>query len=229
MDNRPTMKELPDSERPRERLQSRGENALSDAEILAIILRSGIKGENVMAMAQRLLANHGGLQGLARLSFQQLQEERGLGFAKAAELKAALEIGRRLAAEVVDQRAQIRTPVDVYPLVSDMSTMEQEHFRVLLLDAKNRVIACRDIYKGAADRAVVRVAEVFREAVRYNALALIMVHNHPSGDPSPSSDDLALTEACVKAGRVLSIDVYDHFIVGRGLPYSLREHGIPFC
>ncbi|MHB9091966.1 MAG: UPF0758 domain-containing protein, partial [Chloroflexota bacterium] len=157
----PTIKDLPASERPRERLLARGPGELANQDLLAILLRTGLKNENAVAVAQRLLARFGGLEGLARVSAAELSRERGLGDAKAAQLVASLELGRRLANAQPMERMQVRTPGDVARLLTEMEFLEQEHLRVVLLDAKNHVLAVREVYKGAADRATVRVAEVF--------------------------------------------------------------------
>ncbi|CAG0936004.1 hypothetical protein TFLX_04865 [Thermoflexales bacterium] len=185
----PTIKDLPTGDRPRERLCRDGATALSTAELLAIIFRVGVDGENVLALAQRLLAKYGGLTGLARASFSDLQNEHGLGEAKVATLKAAFELGRRLTITSPDDRIQVRSPADAANLLmGEMSLLEQEHLRVMLLDTRNRVLAVPTIYIGSFNTSVIRVSELFREAIRRNAAALIVAHNHPSGDPTPSPD-----------------------------------------
>ncbi len=225
---RPTIKDLPPSERPRERLLARGAGELTTPELLAIVLRTGIRSENAVAVAQRLLARFGGLAGLARASPGELCAERGLGAAKAAQLQAALELGRRLAAARPEDRAQIRSPADAASLLMEMGLLEQETLRVVLLDARNHVVAVREVYKGAADRATIRIAEVFREAIRANSVAVVVAHNHPSGDPSPSADDVRVTEQIVEAGKLLNIEVLDHLVIGRDRYVSLRERRLGF-
>jgi DNA repair protein RadC len=224
----PTIKDLPPSERPRERLLARGPSELANQELLAIVLRTGVKSENAVAVAQRLLARFGGLEGLARASLGELCAERGLGEAKAAQLQAALEIGRRLAAARPEERVQVRSPSDVANLLMEMGLLEQEHLRVVLLNTRNQVLAVREVYKGAADRATIRVAEVFREAVRANSTAVVVAHNHPSGDPSPSPEDVRVTEEIVQAGKLLDIEVLDHLVIGRDRYVSLRERRLGF-
>jgi DNA repair protein RadC len=180
----PTIKELPSSERPRERLLHHGANALSNAELLAIILRTGTRDENVIRVAQRMLATFGGLSGLAQANTAELTAEKGLGPAKTAQLKAALELGRRLLIESPEERPQIRAPADAANLVmSEMSLLEQEHLRIMLLDTKNRVLATPTIYVGSLNTSLIRVGELFREAIRANCASLIVLHNHPSGAP----------------------------------------------
>ena len=227
--NHLTIKELQPDERPRERLRLRGAGALSNGELLAILLNTGIPGESVTAVAQRLLATHGGLNALLRLDFEELARERGVGVAKAARVKAGLELANRLAAIRGDDRPQIVSPDDVVDLIGmEMAALEQEQLRTVLLDTKHRVVALRTIYQGSANQANVRIGEVFRDAVRVNAVAMIVVHNHPSGDPTPSSADIVLTTEISRAGKMLDIDVLDHLIIGRARHVSLRRLGLGF-
>jgi len=226
---RPTIKEMPLPERPRERLSRLGPGALSTAELLAIILRTGASGENVLAVASRLLARHDGLAGLARISFSELIAERGLGAAKASQLQAALELGRRLALTIPQERLQIRNPTDVATLLmAEMGHLEQENFCVLFLDTRNRVLGSESVYKGSLNQSQVRVGEVFREAVRRNCAAVIVAHNHPSGDPTPSPEDVAVTHDLASAGKLLGIEVLDHLIIGQQRWISMRERGLGF-
>ncbi|HEY64129.1 MAG TPA: JAB domain-containing protein [Caldilineae bacterium] len=223
------IRDLPVSERPRERLKHYGAGALSTSELLAIILRVGVQGESVVQVANRLLAQYGGLAGLARASFADLCAERGVGEAKAAQLKAALELGRRLLVASPQDRPQVTSPADAANLVSlDMSVLEQEEMRVLLLDTRNRVLAIETVYKGSLNSAVVRIGELFRGAIRANSAAIILVHNHPSGDPSPSPEDIRLTRDAIQAGKLLGIEVLDHLIIGQGKYVSLKERGLGF-
>jgi DNA repair protein RadC len=224
-----SVKEMAEDERPRERLKLRGPASLSDGDLLAIILNTGIVGETVTAVAQRLLADHGGLRGLMRLDVLELARIRGLGDAKAVKLKAALELGRRLAALSPDQLPQISSPDDVVSLVGiEMASLDQEQLRVVLLDTKHRVIGQKTVYQGSVNQAQVRVAEVFRDAIRHNAVAVVAVHNHPSGDPTPSAADVALTSELAKAGTLLDIELLDHMIIGQGRSTSLRRLGLGF-
>ncbi len=226
---RPTIKELPSSERPRERLLRHGANALSSAELLAVVLRTGARHENVVRLAQRLLASFGGLAGLARASPAELMAEKGLGPAKVAQLKAALELGRRLLVESPRERPRVILPDDAANLVmSEMSLLEQEHLRVMLLDSKNYVLATPTVAVGSLNTNLVRVGEIFREAIRANCASLIVLHNHPSGDPTPSAADVALTRRIVEAGRLLGIEVIDHLIIGRRRFVSLKDSGLGF-
>ncbi len=225
---RPTVRAWPESERPREKLARHGAHALSTAELLAIILRTGTVGEDAVALAQRLLVARGGLAGLADASMTELTGEHGLGLAKGAQLQAALELGRRLILDPGAARPRVCSPGDAATLVMDMGLLPREALRVLLLDTKNQVVAAPVVYQGSINTVVVRAGELFREAVRHNAASLILAHNHPSGDPTPSPEDIAVTRAVVAAGRLLAIDVLDHLVIGRGRFVSLKERDLGF-
>jgi DNA repair protein RadC len=225
----PTIHDFPLGERPRERLQYYGPTALSNAELLAILLRVGMPGENVVALSTRLLTQFGGLAGLARASFGELATIKGLGTAKTAQLKAAIELGRRLLVTSPDARPQITSPLDVANLLMlEMGSLEQEHLRTLLLDTKNRVLASPTVYVGNVNSSIIRVSEIFRDAVRENATAIIVAHNHPSGDPTPSPEDVQVTRTIVEAGSLLGIDVLDHLVIGHQRFVSLKERGLGF-
>ena len=221
--------DLPASDRPRERLKQLGPQALSSAELLAILLRVGVSGENAVQVGQRLLQTFGGLGGLQRAAFEEVCAARGIGAAKAAQIKAAIEIGRRLALETPPARPLVRSPADAAALVQyEMAGLEKEHMRVLLLDTRNRVLDIVEVARGSVNAAHLRIAEVFTPAVRRNAAAVLVVHNHPSGDPSPSPDDTAITRAIVQAGRLLDIEVLDHLVIGQGKFVSMKERGLGF-
>jgi DNA repair protein RadC len=222
--------DLHESDRPRERLASLGAQALSNAELLAILLRVGVQGENAVQVGQRLLGKYKGLIGIHRAPFDELVCERGLGAAKAAQIKAAIELGRRLPLEAPEERASINSPADAAALVQyEMSVLEQEHLRVLLLDTRNHVLDTVEVYKGSLNSSQVRVGEVFKAAIRRSAAAVIVVHNHPSGDPTPSPDDVAVTRAFVQAGKLLDVELLDHLIIGQGSWVSLKERGLGFA
>ncbi|MBC8330670.1 MAG: DNA repair protein RadC [Anaerolineae bacterium] len=221
--------DLASSERPRERLAQLGAQALSNAELLAILLRVGVRGENAVQVGTRLLQSFDGLSGLHRASYAEVCDQHGIGLAKAAQIKAAIELGRRLTLESPEERPSIHSPADAAALVQfEMSALEQEHLRVLLLDTRNRVLDIVEIYRGSLNSSQVRVGELFRAAIRRNAAALIVVHNHPSGDPAPSPDDVAVTRAIVEAGKLLDVQVLDHLVIGRGKWVSLKERGLGF-
>jgi DNA repair protein RadC len=224
-----TIKELPITERPRERLLHAGAAALSTTELMAIILRVGVGGESVLQVSQRLLVRFGGLAGLARASTAELTAERGIGEAKVAQLKAAFELGRRLLVTSPVDRPQVRSPADAAQLLmAEMSLLEQEHLRLILLDTKNYVLSIPTVYVGSLNTSLIRIGELFRYALRENCAALIVVHNHPSGDPTPSPEDVLMTGKIVEGGKLLDIEVLDHLIVGQGRFVSLKERGLGF-
>ncbi len=223
------IKDLPPGERPRERLQRYGAQVLNTAELLAIVIGTGAAGEGVLSLAQRLQAEFQGLPGLARASFAEVSQVRGMAVAKTARLKAALELGRRLLAASPDERPQVRSPSDVARLLQgEMVILEQEEMRVLLLDTRSRVLAIHTAYKGSLNTTLVRIGELFREAIRTNAAAVILAHNHPSGDPSPSPDDVEITRHVAEAGRLLDIRLLDHVILAQGGYVSLKERRLGF-
>jgi DNA repair protein RadC len=225
----PLLKDLPESERPRERLQTYGPGSLSTSELLAILLRTGTKSESVINLGSRLLAQFGGVGGIARASFADLCDVRGLGLAKAAQIKAALELGKRLMVASPEDRPQVKSPADVANLLMmEMGFLEQEHLRVVLLDTKNHVLGMPTIYVGSLNTSVMRVGELFREAIRANAAAVIVVHNHPSGDPTPSPEDVSITRQIVEGGKLLDVDVLDHLVIGQQRYVSLKERGLGF-
>jgi DNA repair protein RadC len=230
------LKALPVSVRRRERLIHSGAAALSDIELLAIILRTGTQSSNVLDVAGKLLKSHGGLAGVDRAAVAELCMLKGLGEAKAVQVKAAFELGRRLTSLTPGARPQVRSPADVANLLIDeMSAFEQEHLKAVLLNTKNQVINAPVIYKGSLNSSAVRVGEVFRAAIRENSAAIILVHNHPSGDPTPSPEDVQVTRQFVEAGALLDVEVLDHLVIGqRGHAngregwVSLKERGLGF-
>jgi DNA repair protein RadC len=229
--SRPTYRitDLHESERPRERLASLGPQVLSSAELLAILLRVGVRGENAVQVGQRLLQQFNGLGGLHRAPFEELVHQHGIGEAKAAQIKAAIELGRRLTLESPEERPIINSPADAAALVLyEMSALEQEHLRVLLLDTRNHVLDIAEVYRGSVNMSQIRVGEIFKAAIRRNATAVIVVHNHPSGDPTPSPDDAAVTRALVQGGKLVDVEVLDHLIIGAGRYVSMKERGLGF-
>ncbi|HET7676879.1 MAG TPA: DNA repair protein RadC [Candidatus Limnocylindrales bacterium] len=223
------LRELPAEERPRERLERCGPAGLSNAELVALVWGSGAAGRNAIELAADAVAAHGGLSGLAAAPRRELETIPGVGAARAAQLTAAFELGRRLLADWPAGRITVRGPRDLADrLVLQMGRLEREELRVVLLDTKNHVLAMPTVYQGNVSSSLVRVGELFRDAVRQHAAGLIVVHNHPSGDPSPSPDDLHLTAEAVAAGRLLDVPVLDHLIIGHDAYVSLRDRGIPF-
>ena len=225
----PLIRDMPIDERPRERLRMRGPEALTNAELIAILLRTGISGENVVTLAQRILSRFEGLRGLSKASFGELTKQHAMGEAKTSQLLAAMELGKRMLHEQPGRRI-VRAAEDVFQMLfADMALLEQEELRVLLLSTRNEVIAMRDVYRGNVSSAVVRIGEVFRDAVREGCPSIIAVHNHPSGDPSPSAEDAALTKQLVEAGRLLGIEVLDHVVIARSGFVSLKERKLGFA
>lgn len=218
-----TVRDLPPAERPRERLVKLGAEALSAQEILALILGRGVKGESVMVTAQKLLSKFGSLQGIADSSVEELSQINGIGLAKSTQLKAAFELGRRLQGSSTEGKAHVKSPEDVLGAVAgSLKGKKREHFLVLLLDTRNRLIRVATISMGSLDSSIVHPREVFKEAISASAASVIFVHNHPSGDPEPSEDDIELTKRLVEAGKLLGILVLDHVIVGDGTFVSLK-------
>ena len=226
----PMIRDLPQGERPRERLKLHGAKHLNNTELIAILLRTGMTGENVISLSSRVLTALGGLAGLGRSSFTELCSQRGLSEAKACQLLAAVELGRRFVSLAPEERVVINSPQDVANLLmAEMAVLDQEHLKALLLNTKNEVLGIREIYVGNVNSSVVRPAEVFRPAVRDNATSLIIVHNHPSGDPTPSSEDVSITRTLVEAGKMMSVEVLDHLVIGSGNRFvSLKEAGMGF-
>lgn len=221
----PTIRDLPNGERPRERLVEYGSKNLSNIELVAILLRTGSAGENVLSLSSRLLSRFGGLRGLGRAAFTELCAEKGLSEAKACQLLAALELGRRFVSLSPEERLTVNSPEDVANLVAgEMGTLDQEHLRVILLNTRNEVVATDEVYVGNVNSSVVRPAEVFRPAVRNNATGIIVVHNHPSGDPTPSQEDIEITRELAASGKMLGVEVLDHLVIGSGNRYvSMQE------
>ncbi len=225
----PMIRDMAEENRPRERLMQVGAQAVSTAELLAIILRTGVGGENVLRLAERLLSEFRDLPGLARANIAELTQVKGVGPAKAVEIKAALEIGRRLMASAPQEKARVTSPADAANLLmSEMMFLEQEHLRLILLDTRNGVLGTPTIYVGSLNASVIRIGELFRAAIKENAAAFIVAHNHPSGDPSPSPEDVNVTRQIVQAGKLLDISLLDHVIIGHQRYVSLKERGLGF-
>jgi DNA repair protein RadC len=226
---RPQMRALSPNERSRVRLQFLGEQALSTMELLAIILRTGSDGATTHHLAEQLLVRFSDLPELAQASVAELTTVKGIGSIKAVEIKAALELGRRLLCCKPEERPQVQSPADAANLLMpEMMFLQQEHLRLILLNTRNQVLSTPTLYIGNLNATTVRIGEVFRGAIKINAAALILVHNHPSGDPSPSPEDGRVTRQIVEAGKLLGLDVLDHIIIGRQRYVSLKERGIGF-
>jgi len=224
-----SVRDLPAAERPRERLALRGPGGLSAAELIAVVWGTGAAGRSAVDLAEEALARHASVGALARASDVELAAIPGVGAAKAARLAAAFELGRRSVADWPVGRWTIRSPRDVADrLMVDMGRLEREELRVLALNAKNVVQRESRVYVGNVSASLVRVGELFRDAVRLDASGVVLVHNHPSGDPTPSPDDLHLTAEAIAAGRLLDVDVLDHLVIGHDAWVSLRDRGVTF-
>lgn len=222
------IQDMPDNDRPRERLFNQGAAALSNAELLAIILRTGTTTENVVHLSERILAQYQGLHGLAQASPADLLHIKGLGVAKIAQVSAALEIGKRLMTQQDEPRPVINRAADAARLVMDMQHLSQENVRVILLDTNRRVQTIITVYIGTVNASLLRVSEIFREAVVRNCPALILAHNHPSGASAPSPEDIELTRTLITAGQLLDVALLDHIIIGASEWSSLKELGLAF-
>ncbi len=220
------VRDLPEEERPREKLIRRGAAALSDTELLAILLRTGTSSVSVLHLAEEVLAKYQdkGLLAIMNVSPQEVASIHGVGLAKAAAIVAAVELGRRLSAKAAQKQEKIGGPEDVARYAAPLLRFEQkEHFLVMLLDVRNRVLAMPTVSIGSLTASVAHPREIFREAIRYSAANMILIHNHPSGDPTPSREDLQLTRQMMKAGEIMGIPVLDHVIIAGDGFLSIKE------
>lgn len=223
------IRDMPEGERPRERLAQYGADALSNAELIAILLRTGMKGESVVNMSNQLLSQFNGLERMGRASLPELCSLNGISEAKACQLLAAFELGRRLVSLTPEERPTINSPRDVYNLLgADMRYRDQEHLRVLLVSTNSEVLGVHEIYKGTVNSAAVRVAEVLRPAIRENCPSIIVVHNHPSGDPTPSGPDIMITRQIKQAAELMDIELLDHVVIGGRTFVSMKDRGLGF-
>ncbi|TWI57103.1 RadC family protein [Halalkalibacter nanhaiisediminis] len=220
------IRDVPMRERPRERMLKEGSQALTNQEILAILLRTGTKEESVLQLSQRVLATFEGLALLKDAAIEELCNIKGIGEAKAVEISAAIELGRRIHCMQTDERYVIRSPEDVSKYVmEDMRFLQQEHFDCLYLNTKNQVMHRKTVFIGSLNASIVHPREVFKEAFRRSAASIICLHNHPSGDPTPSHEDIEVTKRLNESGKVLGIDLLDHVIIGDRKFVSLKEQG----
>lgn len=226
MDKSFTISDLPKEERPRERLVKFGEQALSVQELLQLILGRGVAGESVAVTAQKLLSQFGSLQRLAEASIEELSSIKGIGLAKATQIKAVFEIGRRLSTHVPSYKSkELNDPKKVYQLIkSKLKDYTREHFYIIILNSRNYSIA--EISVGSLNASIVHPREVFSEAIKNKAASVIFAHNHPSGDPEPSEDDLAITKRLVESGKILGIEIIDHIIITKNGFFSFKEKGL---
>ena len=226
-DSHATIKELPPEERPRERLLRYGAGVLSNAELLAILLRTGTRKESAISLAHKILAKEQGLRYLIDSDTEQLSSISGIGQAKAAQLKAAIELGRRLSNYELGVDKPVKCPRDVADLLmEEMRYLKKEYMKLVLLNIKCNLISVEEISIGSLNASIVHPREVFNPAIRKSSASIIMVHNHPSGDPTPSSEDIAITARIFEAGKLLGIELADHIIIGDGRYTSMKEKGL---
>jgi DNA repair protein RadC len=222
-----TLRDVPNEDRPRERMMQYGAQSLSNAELLAILLRTGTFQESAVHLAQKMLSHSGGLRSLVDMSLQQLTEIKGIGSAKGLQILASVELGRRMARSVMEETVTVRSPKDAANLMmEELRYLQKEHFVCLFLNTKNHVIGQETLSIGSLNAAIVHPREVFRAAIKRSSASIICVHNHPSGDPTPSSEDIQLTKRLVEAGEIVGIDVLDHIIIGDQTFVSLKEQGL---
>lgn len=227
MENKLKIMDLPESERPREKLLMYGAEVLSNAELLAIILRTGSSTENILNLSSRILKETGGLNGVLSCSAEELLDLRGIGEAKASQLLALGELLKRFKSFQSGEQFKITQPKDAAEYVmNDMRYLKQEHLKVILLNTKNMVTSVKDVSIGSLNSSIVHPREVFREAIRKSSASIIICHNHPSGDPAPSSEDILLTNRIKECGKLIGIELLDHIIIGDGCYVSLKEKGI---
>lgn len=220
------IRDFPLSERPRERMLKEGKEVLSNQELLAILLRSGTKNESVLQLAHRIIRHFEGLALLNDANVAQLKKIKGIGDAKAVEIIAALELGKRLNRLQMEDRYVIRSPEDgAHYVMDDMRFLSQEHFVTIYLNTKNQVLHRQTIFIGSLNASIVHPREVFKEAFRWSAASIICFHNHPSGDPTPSREDIEVTKRLVECGKILGIELLDHIIIGDQTFVSLKEKG----
>lgn len=222
-----TIKELPEEERPREKLLKLGAQNLSNAELLALIIRTGNKKRTAVELAQDILNNFGGLSSLMTLGVEEIQKINGVGLAKSTQLRAITELSKRLFASSEDNKIRVKGPRDVFNLMMPkLRYSKQEIFCLILLDAKSQLISIPEITKGGLTSSIVHPREVFKEAIRRSSAAIILVHNHPSGIPDPSEEDIKITHRLLKAGELMGIEVLDHIVIGDGIFESMKEKQI---
>lgn len=220
------IRDFPQDERPRERFIKNGPQSLSNHELLAILLRTGTKEESVLQLSNRLLTNFEGLRLLKAATLEEITEIKGIGQAKAIQILAAVEIGRRIANLNYNERYVIRSPEDgANYVMNDMRFLSQEHFVCLYLNTKNQVLHKQTIFIGSLNASIVHPREVFREALKRSVASIICLHNHPSGDPAPSREDIEVTKRLVECGKMLGIELLDHLIIGENKFVSLKEKG----
>lgn len=222
-----TIHDLPKAERPRERLQRFGAETLSAQELLALILGRGIRGESVMVTAQRLLSRFGNIKEISNASIEELSSIKGIGIAKAAQIKACFELGKRQDLEPEIKDFDIKNPENIVQLLrSSIKDKAKEHFKLILLNTRNKIIGISTVSIGTLNSNLVHPREVFREAISHSAASVVFAHNHPSDDSEPPEDDLTITKRLTGAGKILGIEVVDHIIITKNGFFSFKEKGL---
>jgi DNA repair protein RadC len=222
-----TVRDLPKPERPRERLQKFGPEALSAQELLALVIGRGIPNKSVMNIAQELLAKFGNIKAISQATIEELSQIKGIGLAKAAQIKACFELGRREELEPELKHFDIKDPEAVVKAIrASIKDKAKEHFKLILLNPRNKIIGISTISIGTLNASLVHPREVFKDAITHSAASVVLAHNHPSGDPEPSEDDLKITKKLVDSGKILGIEVLDHIIIGKNNFCSFKERGL---
>ena len=227
MTNSFTLHDLPREERPRERLQKVGVDNLSLAELLALVIERGRRGENVLAIAQNLISHFGNLAKMKEATIEELQQVNGIGFATACKLKAAFELGEKAQTMTTEYGQKIESAKDVFKLLkNDLGNKKKEHFKVLSLDSRNKLISIDNVSVGTINTNLVHPREVFKTAIQHLAVSIILVHNHPSGDTEPSEADIEITKRLIESGKIMGIDILDHIIITKNKFFSFKDKGL---
>lgn len=222
-----TVRDLPKQERPRERLQKFGPEALSAQELLALVIGRGISKKSVMSIAQELLAKFGNIKAIGQATIEELSQIKGIGLAKAAQIKACFELGKREDLEPEPRDFDIKNPESVVKAIrSSIKDKAKEHFKLILLNPRNKIIGISTISIGTLNASLVHPREVFKDAIVHSAASVVLAHNHPSGDPEPSEDDINITKKLVDSGKLLGIEVLDHIVIGKDNFCSFKERGL---
>ena len=227
MTNSFTLHDLPREERPRERLQKVGADNLSLAELLALVIERGRRGENVLAIAQNLISHFGNLAKMKEATIEELQQVNGIGFATACKLKAAFELGEKAQTTATEYGQKIESAKDIFKLLkNDLGNKKKEHFKVLSLDSRNKLISIDNVSVGTINTNLVHPREVFKTAIQHLAVSIILVHNHPSGDTEPSEADIEITKRLIESGKIMGIDILDHIIITKNKFFSFKDKGL---
>lgn len=222
-----TVHDLPKPERPRERLKQFGPEALSAQELLALIIGRGVSKKSVMTIAQELLIKFGNVKAISEATLEELSQIKGIGFAKAAQIKACFELGKRQDLEPEQKDFDIKDPQSVVKAIrASIKDKAKEHFKLILLNARNKIIGISTISIGSLNASIVHPREVFKDAIMHTAYSVVLAHNHPSGDPEPSEDDLTMTKRLIEAGKILGIEVLDHIIITKNGYFSFKDRGL---